>query len=631
MADVEMESATPKVEEEQPQSGNGEAMDEQDNNNKTDADNPTYKRFVEQKLNTEIADALMQLISTADISAEDIDDRTIDMLKAFNNTQALFIVNSLKDSKMFGVQNKPQYITSVMRSFRDRVRQLGAQQALQSPLVYGPEIEKAKALLERTGYSLEVTVGQRKYYNPPNYEGPEHGPSGAGHEIYIGQIPKDIYEDTIIPLFETCGTIYDMRLMMDPVSGRNRGYAFMTFIEDNSAQEAVKKFNGHEIIPGKALKVNVSVANTRLFIGNIPKSKSKDEILDELKKHTEGVVDCIIYTSPDASESRKNRGFCFIDFIDHKAASDAKRRIATGKVRPWNSDLVVDWAEQQEEPDDETMAKVKVVYVRNLKESVTEERIKELFSGFGEIERVKKIRDYSFVHYVERESAIKAIETMNGADLEGVAIDVSLAKPMSEKKKPKMQGGPMRGRSGPGMRGGMGQGMGMNYRGDYGGGMPRGGRGGRGGSGGYGGGPKSYGGGNPSGGYGGPGGYMPPSYGGGYDGGYGYDDYSYGGYGASAGFGAYDVYGGGPGGYGGPDPYGQQGYGAYGGGAPRGGGMGGGPRGGHSGGFRGGRGQSPRGGGGGRGNRGAKRPGDNNGGPASKRDYNDYSADVHHF
>ena len=32
------------------------------------------------------------------------------------------------------------------------------------------------------------------------------------------------------------------------------------------------------------LKVNVSVPNTRLFVGNIPKSKGHDEILDEFGK-----------------------------------------------------------------------------------------------------------------------------------------------------------------------------------------------------------------------------------------------------------------------------------------------------------------------------------------------------------
>lgn len=67
----------------------------------------------------------------------------------------------------------------------------------------------------------------------------------------------------------------------------------------------------------------------------------------------------------------------------------------------------MDWAEQQEEPDEETMAKVKVLYVRNLKEAVTEEQLKEMFSAYGEVDRAKKIRDYAFIHFMEREPAIK--------------------------------------------------------------------------------------------------------------------------------------------------------------------------------------------------------------------------------
>ena len=29
-------------------------------------------------------------------------------------------------------------------------------------------------------------------------------------QVYIGQIPKDVYEDALIPLFEALGTIYDL-------------------------------------------------------------------------------------------------------------------------------------------------------------------------------------------------------------------------------------------------------------------------------------------------------------------------------------------------------------------------------------------------------------------------------------
>lgn len=43
-----------------------------------------------------------------------------------------------------------------------------------------------------------------------------------------------------MPLFEKAGPIWDLRLMMDPLSGLNRGYAFVTFCTKDAAQEAVK-------------------------------------------------------------------------------------------------------------------------------------------------------------------------------------------------------------------------------------------------------------------------------------------------------------------------------------------------------------------------------------------------------
>ena len=79
---------------------------------------------------------------------------------------------------------------------------------------------QVRAILERTGYKLDVTTGQRKYGGPPpNWEG---DPPGNGCEVFCGKIPRDLYEDELIPLFEKCGTIWDLRLMMDPMTGLNR-------------------------------------------------------------------------------------------------------------------------------------------------------------------------------------------------------------------------------------------------------------------------------------------------------------------------------------------------------------------------------------------------------------------------
>lgn len=47
------------------------------------------------------------------------------------------------------------------------------------------------------------------------------------------------------------------------------------------------------------------------------------------------------------------------------------------------------------------------MYVRNLTQVTTEEMLKEKFDEFGKVERVKKIKDYAFVHFEERDEAVK--------------------------------------------------------------------------------------------------------------------------------------------------------------------------------------------------------------------------------
>lgn len=59
-------------------------------------------------------------------------------------------------------------------------------------------------------------------------------------QVFVGKIPRDLYEDELVPLFESAGAIWDLRLMMDPLSGQNRGYAFITYCNKDDAQKAVK-------------------------------------------------------------------------------------------------------------------------------------------------------------------------------------------------------------------------------------------------------------------------------------------------------------------------------------------------------------------------------------------------------
>lgn len=50
---------------------------------------------------------------------------------------------------------------------------------------------------------------------------------------------------------------------------------------------------------------------------------------------------------------------------------------------------------------------MKVLYVRNLTQDITEEALKEEFEHYGNVERVKKIKDYAFVHFDDRDCAVK--------------------------------------------------------------------------------------------------------------------------------------------------------------------------------------------------------------------------------
>jgi RNA recognition motif-containing protein len=78
---------------------------------------------------------------------------------------------------------------------------------------------------------------------------------------------------------------------------------------------------------------------------------------------------------------------------------------------------------------------VKVLYVRNLTQRVTEDEIREAFLAYGFVERVKKLKDYAFVHFSTRENARRALENLNGVELGGAPIEVTWAKPPSDKRK----------------------------------------------------------------------------------------------------------------------------------------------------------------------------------------------------
>lgn len=80
------------------------------------------------------------------------------------------------------------------------------------------------------GWQQIQTISSSLECNPQcvcaaGWEGP---PPPRGCEVFVGKIPRDMYEDELVPLFETAGRMYEFRLMME-FSGENRGYAFVMY------------------------------------------------------------------------------------------------------------------------------------------------------------------------------------------------------------------------------------------------------------------------------------------------------------------------------------------------------------------------------------------------------------------
>jgi len=284
--------------------------------------------------------------------------------------------------------------------------------------------------MERTGYPMVQENGQRRYGPPLNWP-TNTAPPARGCEVFVGKIPRDCFEDELVPVFERFGVIYEVRLMMD-FNGANRGYCFVTYSTRNEAKRAARELNDFEIRNRRFLGACLSVDNCRLFVGGIPRNKNRQEILDEMRTVADGVVDAIVY--PSITDKTKNRGFAFVEFESHRAAAMARRKLLPGRVQLWGQPIAVDWAEPEQDVDEDIMAKVRILYVRNLMLSTTEETLEAQFSGaVGKencIERVKKLKDFAFIHFKDRADALQALNAMNEATIDGSVIEVVLAKPV---------------------------------------------------------------------------------------------------------------------------------------------------------------------------------------------------------
>ncbi len=80
------------------------------------------------------------------------------------------------------------------------------------------------------------------------------------NKLYVGNLSYNTTENDLQDTFAAHGTVVQTSLMTDRVTGRARGFGFVTMSTDAEAQNAVSALNGVSL-DGRAL--NVSVARPR--------------------------------------------------------------------------------------------------------------------------------------------------------------------------------------------------------------------------------------------------------------------------------------------------------------------------------------------------------------------------------
>jgi len=70
---------------------------------------------------------------------EDIDDRTVELVTGMPVEQTRFVLTQFRKSNLMGVLHPVPFLTSLLRNFKDRVRQTSFAIASTQPIYYAPK------------------------------------------------------------------------------------------------------------------------------------------------------------------------------------------------------------------------------------------------------------------------------------------------------------------------------------------------------------------------------------------------------------------------------------------------------------------------------------------------------------
>uniref|UniRef100_A0A672MYS1 Polyadenylate-binding protein n=1 Tax=Sinocyclocheilus grahami TaxID=75366 RepID=A0A672MYS1_SINGR len=280
--------------------------------------------------------------------------------------------------------------------------------------------------------------------------------SGVGN-IFIKNMDESIDNKALYDTFSAFGNILSCKVVCD--ENGSKGYGFVHFETQEAANRAIETMNGmllndRKVFVGhfKSRKEREAALGakamefTNVYIKNFGEDIDSEKLKGIFSEFGKTLSVCVM-----TDERGCSRGFGFVNFENH---GDARRAVTEMNGEELNGRvLYVGRAQKRLERQGELKRKFEQIkqeriqryqgvnlYVKNLDDSIDDEKLRKEFAPYGTITSAKVMTDgghsrgFGFVCFSSPEEATKAVTEMNGRIVSTKPLYVALAQRKEERK-----------------------------------------------------------------------------------------------------------------------------------------------------------------------------------------------------